>query len=201
MARLASDTNLDIIIRHYKDHSTDELNEVQQKMLERWNFVDNLMRNYEDRETVLSMLKEKFNISIGQCWRDIANAKLFFGTININDKPYYKIYYAEWLEQLAKESHAAGERKVAKECLREAAEIRGLKDEDFDADKYRKREHHTFVININSSGSKAAKKIDLDKIQDVPETEFEEIIENVENSSSVSEEEMQKMLDQKHGGS
>ena len=198
MARLSSDTNLDIIIRHYKDHSTDELNDVQKKLLERWNFADNLIRNFEDRETQLEMLKEKFGISESQAWRDIANAKHFFGTININDQAYYRIHYAEWLEQLAREAHAAGDRKVAKECLREAAEIRGLKDEDFDADKYRKREQHTFIIQVNNFGKKAPKKIDLDKLQDIKDTEYEELIDNVENSSSVTEEDMEKMLKPKN---
>jgi hypothetical protein len=199
MARLPSQTNLDVLITLYKEHRLEDANEIQKKLLERWNFTDNLIRKYESRETILEMLREKFQISESQAWRDISNAMHFFGSVNINEKGYCRIWYAQDLEQIAKECRAIGKYKEAIAAIKEAAEIRGLKDDDFDPEKYKNREFNQFIVNLtvqNNSGEKK-KTIDLDKLDGIEEVEFEDIMDNIEKSNSVSEEDMQKLLNKK----
>lgn len=195
MARLTSETTLDTIIKAFKTHKVDELSQKHKEILERWNFTDNLLRQYEDRETILETLQEKFSISRSQAWRDLADAKHLFGTVNINHKDYYRIFYAELLEQMAKEAHAAGNLKVAKDCIKEAAEIRGLKD-DSDSELYQYLEPHTFVMEVNIvvGDKKTKREIDLDNLP-VEDVEFEEIIEDIERGSSLNESEMKQLIE------
>lgn len=196
MTAISKVTSFDRIVAAFKSHTTDDLNEQQRVELERWNFADNLIRTYQDSKTIIGMMMAKFDISQAQSYRDLANAKRFFGAVNFNDKDYYRVLYAEQLEEYAKQAASKFDFKTAATCLKEAAEIRGLKASDEIKDLYLELEPCQFVLSVTviNEGQKRVAEIDLDRLENVVEAEFTIVAEAVNAAPSVSEAQMQKLL-------
>ncbi len=191
-------TALDTIVIAFKNNAIDDLPEVLKKELERWSMADDLIRTYKDTKAIITILCDRFKISMATAYRDIGNAKRLFGSIRITDKDYYKDLYAEQLEEYAKLSAVKHDYKTATLALKEAAEIRGLKDGDAARDLYIDLEPSKFILVINVQQSEGARniEIDFDRMEDVEDVDFELVESTLNNTPSVSESQMQKMLDE-----
>ncbi len=191
-------TTFDIILQKYKSHQQEELDADQRILIDRWNYADNLIRTYQDSKTIISMLMEKFHISEATAYRDVSSAKRFFGSINIGDKDYYRTLYAEQLEEWAKQAASKMDYKTATAAIKEAAEIRGLKDGDEARDLYLDLEPCKFELSvtINMNGDVKKTKIDLDRLESIEEAEYEMISESINTAVSVNRDQMVKLLNE-----
>lgn len=195
MARI-TETTFDKIFHAYKSGTQDELPEKLKHELERWNFADNLLRQFQSRNTVISMMKEKYGLSESQIYRDMSNAKRFFGSIHISDKAFYQAFYAEQLEQIVKLALARDDYKTATAALKEAAEIRGLKEGEDVSDLYLNLQPSKFVVVLKVHIGDEVKKIeyDFDRTHAIEDTEYEILESTLNTLPSVSMDEMNKML-------
>lgn len=87
---------LDKIRTHYELGDAIRLNKQEQDCLERWNFVDNLIRKAYKEKSVVNLLKLRYKISTSTAYRDIANAKALFGSMAMVDKEYETMLQLEW---------------------------------------------------------------------------------------------------------
>ena len=191
-------TPFDVILTCYKNNTLELLDADQRLQVERWNYIDNLIRTWQDSKTILGMHKAKWDISEATAYRDFANAKRFFGSLNIGEKDYYRPIYAEQLEEYAKLSASKGDYKTATAALKEAAEIRGLKDNDEVRDLYLDLEPSKFElsITINVNGQQKISTIDLNRLEDINDVDYVEVNEAVNTAVSVSKDEMIKLLNE-----
>lgn len=195
MARL-TETTFDKIFQAYKDGTSEQLPPKLKEELERWNVADNLIRQFKKRNTIIALMKEKFKISESQVYRDMANAKKFFGSIHMSDKSFYTSFYAEQLEELANLARAKDDYKTSVLALKEAAEIRGLKNEDDISEVYLNLQPSKFVVvlKVEMNGSTRKIEYDFDRTHSIEDSEYEVLSSTLLNLPSVSEDEMKRML-------
>lgn len=191
-------TSFDIILSKFKNDVPEQLADDEKKLLDRWNFADNLIRTYQDSRTIIEMIMAKFKISEATAYRDLAYAKRFFGSINIGDKDYYRSIYAEQLEEYAKQAASKMDYKTATAAIKEAAEIRGLKDGDEVKDLYLDLEPCKFELSvtININGQAKLSTINLDRLENVQEAEYVEVEEAINTAVSVSRDKMTQLLNE-----
>lgn len=198
------DPNYDLILIAFKTNQVESLSEKLREELNRWDYTDNILRTYQDAKTVRGFIMEKFGVSMATAYRDVKNAKRFFGSINITDKDFYRQLYAESLEELHKLSIAKGDYKTAALALKEAAEIRCLKESDDIQQLYSDLEASKFVITINVTSGDSDKpkvtEIDLDKIDSADEAVWSYVDESIRSADSVSEAQMIKLLKERNDG-
>jgi hypothetical protein len=174
------------------------LDEEDQQVLKRWKVVHMLSLQHRpcisNRDIVNTLVKD-FGISEITATRDIANAQKLFGHVNTANKDFKRAIYVEWLEQLASLAEIRGDIKSAVAALDKAQEILRLsvKDEDEDA----RRGTRVFQLNMffESEGVTGKRTIDLNKIDEIPVTEFKEILSKVDRPR-VDDHLMQLMLEQ-----
>jgi hypothetical protein len=192
-------TALDLIVRAFKTDAIDQLPPKLQEELSRWSMADDLLRQYKDSKTILGILQAKFKISLATAYRDIENAKRLFGTLNVSDKDYYQAVYAEELEEVAKLAKMRGDLKTATQAIKEAAEIRGIKDGNEMRDLYADLEPSKFVLQINIiGGEQRSMEIDFDTLEEVEDAVYEDVTKTINDVPAVSEAQMEKMLDAKN---
>lgn len=92
--------NLQVIIDYLiADEGTIELSELQQKIYERLDTADNLIRSrlYKN-QTIIRILTKKYNYSPTQARRDIADAQHVFGSVRGSNKKYLLARHVERIE-------------------------------------------------------------------------------------------------------
>ena len=102
MKRLDNKTNLDLILEHQMSSTGEELPKHLQLIFDRWDYANNLVKNYLSADDhaekpknfsyseIANMLIRKFGISRATAYRDINDSQLFFGSINKQDKNYWR---------------------------------------------------------------------------------------------------------------
>lgn len=91
-------TTLDKIKGHlvYGEHYV-RLTQHEQELLERWNTVFNLLKIGKSTSAIHASLKRLYNVEgLATVYRDIANAKKLFGSIDSVDKNAERIIAIEW---------------------------------------------------------------------------------------------------------
>lgn len=98
--KLIGDSNREVIEQYLvSDPGTVVLNDVQQKLLQRWEYADELIRRFEHkREEISRLLMRKFNISRNTAYQDIVNAENLFASSTPLNKKYRIQLRIEYLE-------------------------------------------------------------------------------------------------------
>lgn len=99
-----SDENREVIERYLQTGGEEAvLNELQQKLLERWRYADELIRkNVYKREEITNRIISKFGVSRDTAFRDIVNAEFVFSSSAPLNKKYLIGLRIEYLQQLQK---------------------------------------------------------------------------------------------------
>lgn len=102
MKQLDKRTDLDIILEHYASGELGELPVKLQITLDRWDYANNLVKNYlvekadGDKPTSFSMAEiarmivKKFGVCRSQAYNDINNSQLFYGSVSKGNKEYWR---------------------------------------------------------------------------------------------------------------
>jgi hypothetical protein len=102
----------DRIRDHYLDRENSSLSIEDQKILERWDFTDNLLRKFPRKKQIAGLLKERFKISTATAYNDIWYAQKLFGSVYTNDKDWWRNWMIEDGLVLIESAKAAGDRKT-----------------------------------------------------------------------------------------
>lgn len=102
------------------DEGVIELNERQQKLLERWTEADRLMRSrrYKKNE-VYTILMKTFNYSLATAKRDVRDMQYVFGGENNDDKSYIMALHRDFIYDLINYAKSLGELKIVVALIRE----------------------------------------------------------------------------------
>lgn len=95
------------VIQRYIDAGGEgvELNEIQQRLLDRWRFADELIRQsffgkYQLREDIVNAIKAKFDVSRDTAYKDIVNAEHVFSSSAPLNKKYFIQRRIEWIASI-----------------------------------------------------------------------------------------------------
>lgn len=145
---IKSETNYDIILKHYLSHSLDQLPENLMAMLKRWKLANSLIRDGllvqevdSDGEThqrrifkmhkIESFLVEHFDISYRTARQDIANAKQFFLPEKTrSDKEFARGAMIDWGKEFMFKAFEDGDYKSAAAFFKALSIIQGLDRDD-----------------------------------------------------------------------
>lgn len=172
-----SRTSLDKLSKHWasgKDDST--LPERERKLLERMNFVDNLIRGYRSRKFCITALRKKFpEISQATAYRDYNDTKRFFGSLSLADKEYDRGILEEMAMKGIRMALELGDLKSYFAGIREVRLIRGYSNEDFN--KIPVEDLINKQIIVKAAGARGPIEINLDNAEEVDYEEVEELLE------------------------
>ncbi len=143
-------TNFDIILANYQDKLQDisDLPDKLQEEFNRWDYADNLIRHYHSMKDVVPMIMKKFNVSQATAYRDIANAKRFFASINKIDKDYWRYMLSEFCMDNLRLSIAKKDPKAVVLTIKTMYLVLGLDKDDPDMPNWEDIEQHNYNITL-----------------------------------------------------
>jgi hypothetical protein len=92
MLQLPKDSQFDEILAWAQNGGTSKISETQKARYLRWVEAHGLFMQYGDNEKVANTMVTKHGYSISTAYRDLADAKRFFGTQYAMDKKYARVF-------------------------------------------------------------------------------------------------------------
>jgi hypothetical protein len=171
------------------------LNDAERLILERWVFIDGLMRKHRPKlkmKDIEAMTRRRYDISNGQFWIDWKNTDRLFGTTFCRSKEYTRAIYIEHLEQIASLAEARGDYKSQINALELAAKLQGLMDKD--VTELPEEEPRVFVMPIMiGEGDMQPQIINLDELHKMKPDLFKSVIQ-MADQPNVGANKMQMLL-------
>ncbi len=185
-------------IRAHMFHGMD-ISEKETEILERYNFIDNLInQGLTDKEIVSAALK-RFELSTAQAYKDISATKLVFASRSILDKEYYRWWEFQQSLKLYKKLELNDRFKEMVMLRKHISEVLGLDKVDekvLDPDQY--GNHKFFMIINQDSGPKI--QINFNEAHKLSEAEFRSIREQLENNYQEQQQNiLTEYIDNRHG--
>lgn len=185
-----------IIKKKNKSLDEDDLTEHQREYLERLIFIDNLYRRQFpilNKNQIFKLYHTRFGLTWPNFVYDSKNCHKIFGTLHSPDKDYKRNIYTEWLEKISSLAIKDGDWKTAVNAIKTAAEINKLHIEDtaseeIDPAKYEIR------LSFQVKDQEVSKILAIDDLQNLPITEFKELI-NMTDRPRLGVEGMDKLLE------
>jgi hypothetical protein len=173
---------LDRITESYLKGEELALTDEENTILSRWKVVR--MLEFQHRPCVSytdikKILMRDFGISEVTAHKDITDAHKLFGSVQKVNREFKLMMYMEWQEQLASLCEVRGDPEGASKALERAAAILDkLKVDDPDAggDKF-----YQLNMFFGAGDEMSRKTIDLDRVDEIPATEFKEIMKVVDH--------------------
>jgi hypothetical protein len=188
-------TNIDYLILNFKyGEKRYPLKQKHKELLERWNFADNLIRRNYPNKTVVDMMKKKFGKDQATHYRDVKDAKRFFGSMSLENKDYEKILQKEMLEKAIKMCFEKKDMKSLGTLMKERRLLLGL---DRDANGQLTPDllgGNQIIVQLKNGDE--TKSIRLDTLDNIEEVDFEEILDKVDVTKA-SDEAVLELLDPK----
>lgn len=201
---MANKSVLDKIIEWYMagrpaNHENYGLTPAQVEAFERWDFIDNLLRQHTPHHTtkfIMDMWSEKFGLSDRQFWNDLKKCQEMFGSLRSRDKEYHRSSRSAWLERIAFKAEMDGDYDAAVKALKEANEIDGLRKDP--AENAGPTQPHTYqqpVMIVHADGSMTNTTFMLDDLKKLPKAELEKIL-SMASAQYPGIEEMSKLIEE-----
>ncbi len=163
-----------------------EISDQEKKILDRVNFADDQLRSRKTDRVVIELLRRKFpEISLSTARNDLITAKYLFNALSLLDKSYgLQLLLAMNLQMLDK-AMLEGDAKNGNALMKTRMELLKMieqTEEPFDPSK---AQSNTYILNLTMTGGRP-KNIDLEKIHELPESEYK-IIEQQIHSDLIPE--------------
>lgn len=172
-----------------------ELSDDDEQILKRWKVVRMLEFQHRpciSRSNIIKALMTDFGISEFTASKDIVDAHKLFGSVEKVNREFKLMMYMEWQEQLASLCEAKGDFDGASKALERAATLmEKLKGDEENAQGDRYYQMNLFFGNNEKFGKKT---IDLNAVEELPATEFKDLIKAVDHPR-VDLEMMELLLD------
>lgn len=154
------------------------MNPEDSKIFERWSTADDLMRRYPSRKYCVKMMVAKYGYDQATAHRDLANAQVLFGTINVYNKEYLKGWLIEDILKLIQVAKEKGDHKARSAAHANLIKVLGLDRDDKSVIRPEDLEPHKYYqIIVMSNGEKV--KIDLDELDAIPLSTRSKIVNSV----------------------
>lgn len=160
-----------------------ELHPADAAIFYRWSTADDFLRRFPSRKQCVKMMVEKFRTEKGYCdataYRDLANAQVLFGTVNVYNKEYIKNWLVEDIMKLIQKAREKGDFKALNAAHANLIKVMGLDREDKSIINPEDLEAHRYYQILIMNGE--AMKIDLDKLDLLPVATRSKIVNAVDN--------------------
>jgi len=183
----------DRISKYFTNPDLYPISSSELSQLERWNFIDDLIRQGFERKVIVAMVQKKYEISQPQAYRDINDTKIFFGSMSLESKVYDRMVIIENLNKCYKMALNKGDLKTAVLAQKAILENMGVDDEN-------KLDFQKLMESFSESGMKVSIIVggdtittDISKIENGEFTDITNVINSVPTVSSI---EMQNILDE-----
>lgn len=197
-------TTLDKILAEYSKNPVDgqdlmqlDLTEEQRGILERWIFIDGLIRRHRPKlkmEDICLMVMRRYDISRRQFWIDFKNTDYLFGTAQSQSKAYARAVYIERLEQIASLAEAANDFKSAVKAMETAAKLRGLNEPDEKETDEPNKFMMVFLTGNNELGEGSVEVLDMEKLAQLHPDKYLKVMKAVDQPL-LDEKGLEKMID------
>ena len=117
---------------YYMDPSVNILTDTQKAILERWEFIADLLRNGRTQGATARYVMTTYNISRQQAYNDIRDCQEFFGAHDHTDKEFLRDVLWNLNLKVYKEARKKGDLRAATSALNNMMNVRGLAKEDKD---------------------------------------------------------------------
>jgi hypothetical protein len=187
---------IDRLISSYVKGEEAILSDQDTEILKRWKTVQMLSLQHRPLITnaeIKRVLMKEYGIAELTAQRDIADAQRLFGNVNVVNKEFKRAIYVERLEQLASLAEVKGDFKSAVAAYKQIIDMLRLSEDD---EKLMEKGTRIFQLNIvfnGPDGQLSRRTIDLQKINELPATEFKEVMRAIDRPR-ISAEEMDLML-------
>jgi len=155
-----------------------ELHPEDAEIFQRWSAADDLMRRYPARKTCAGLMIQKFNYSLAQAYRDLANAQVMFGTVNVYNKDYIKNWLIEDILKLIQTAKDKGDTKARSAAHANLIKVMGFDRDDKSLIRPEDIEPHRYFAVLVMGDQQL--KIDLDDIDKVPITARQKLVHSLE---------------------
>lgn len=185
---------LEKITHAYLSGDESMLGDNDRNILKRWKVVR--MLEFQHRPCVghseiVKILMKDFGVSEVTAHKDIADAHKLFGSVQRVNREFKLLMYMNWQEQLASLCEAKGDPDGASKAVERATAILDKlrpDDAEMGGDKF-----YQLNLFFGKNDDILKRTIDFDKIEDLPASDFKEIIRAVDRPR-VDEEMMEKLL-------
>ncbi|PSR53908.1 hypothetical protein AHMF7605_10455 [Adhaeribacter arboris] len=177
------DTRLDRLYYSFLDEEVEKsLSAKDREYLEQLEAAWSLLVQYHSFEQSVPLLKSRFQISRSTAYRVLNDCTRLFGDVTQTSKQGYRhiLYeYSMRVFQLAATQNPP-ELGQMNRAIKNMAMLKGLDQNDagsFDAELL---EAHTYLLQLTAKGSEKPKTLNINAINKLPETEYQEVMESVE---------------------
>lgn len=161
MQHLPKDSQFDEILAWAQNGGTSRISETQKERYLRWVEAHGLFMQYGDNEKVANQLVTKHAYSISTAYRDLSDAKRFFGTHYAMDKKYARVFiWGRTIEALNRAVKNA-DSKAEMAGLKMLYLIAGLDKDDMDLPEWK-----TLLVQNNILIVTDPKAVGLDPISE-----------------------------------
>ncbi len=191
------ETLLDRLYDSYLDEEAEAgLTEVEMTKRSQIEAAWSLLVNYHSFEQSVPLLMSRFDLSRATAYRMLTNATKLFGDVTQTSKQGLRhiLYeYSMKVFQLAA-SQKPPDLKQMNTAIKNMAMLKGLNSEDTSAFDAELLQAHTYLIQISAGVGKEPLTLDTSKIAQLPEHEYEELVDAVE-STGLGDELIDNILD------
>jgi hypothetical protein len=177
------DTRLDRIYYSYTEEEGEiELSDKDKELREQLEAAWSLLVQYHSFEQAVPLLKSRFDVSRATAYRLLNQCTQLFGDVTQVSKQGLRhiLYeYSMKVFQLAA-TQKPPELAQMNRAIKNMAMLKGLDQNDANAFDSELLEAHTYMLSLAVKGSDKSKTINMDAIEKLPETEYQEIMDAVE---------------------
>jgi hypothetical protein len=191
---LSKATTLDRIYAWYIDETSVDLSSKEHNLVHRYKEAFHLMLEGKPDHEIVEDLHRNFGMSERQGYRDLNDARKLYGDINKSSKEAERYILKQYLLEHRKLALAAKNIQEANKAVAIWAKIKGLDKADPDLPTPETFQPHTYIIQINAGGNTVSKTINIDAIQKLDPSQFEELLDQVQQTD-IDDLHLLKLLD------
>jgi hypothetical protein len=189
---LSKANTLDRIYAWYMEGESVQLSSKELQLVHRYKETFSLMLEGKLDHEIVAHLESFLGISQRQAYRDLSDTKKLYGDIGKSNKEADRYMLTQYLMQIHQMAKDTKDLKEANKALATLAKIKGLDKDDPDLPSAETFKPHTYIINV--VGGTTPKTINLDAIRNLPATEFEALLDQVQKTD-IDDLHLLKLLD------
>jgi hypothetical protein len=178
LEKLKHGTSYDRIYGHYIYPDYIELTEKEIELRDRWAFAWTALLNNRLTGTAVNMLKEEYEISESQAYKDIKNARKLFGNVNETTKQAERNFLSELALKTYHEAALEGNFAQMNKAITNLIKLKQLDQEEPDSydEENMKSNNYYMVLNLNNQNI----KIDFNELDNLDQKEKQNLAKLLE---------------------
>jgi len=176
------DTRFDRIKKHLKNPDRYPLHQKDKEKLDRWDFIVDCIRNYDTESEVRDKLMHQHGVARSTAYRDIMEAKHFYGSTTKEEKNFWRQALVEMQTQVIRKAVAQENWQEANRGIKNMAMMLNLDKEDVELPNWEELTNNNYVLVVNTQNNEYT--INLTDAENVPEEKKKTILNAMPSETS-----------------